>query len=115
MKFLYFAALVASTSAVTLNSEIYPHPDYYADGYSNTWKYSDMEHLVNETAYVDDIPAGDYSDPWIYNEGSFAGSGATDNVLVSLDAVEDDTLLYMQYQHMSARNQKLLEQDMHAF
>ena len=103
MKFLEFAALVASASAINLNSEseIYPHPDYYADGYSNTWKYSDMVHIVNETAYVNDVPTTT-ADPWIYDEGTFAGSTGADNALVQED---DETLVYMQQQHKAAHNQ----------
>ena len=101
MKFLNFAALVASTSAIALNNEIYPHPDFYADGYSNTWKYSEMDHIVNETAYTDDIPSGDFADPWIYNEGSFAGSSSSGNSLNINSAfvqvpADDETLLYLQ-------------------
>ena len=97
MKFLEFAALIASASAISINSEIYPHPDYYADGYSNTWKYTEMEHIVNETAYVNDVPTST-NDPWIYDEGTFAGSTASDNSLV-----------YLMEQHKQAKNQQLLE------
>ena len=79
MKSLHIAALVASCSGITLNSEIYPHPDYYADGYSNTWKYTEMPHIVNETAYVNDMPTGDYSDPSVLDENYVpeVGSGDT--------------------------------------
>ena len=108
MKFLDFAALVASVSAINLNSEIYPHPDYYADGYSNTWKYTEMEHIVNETAYVNDVPTTT-NDPWIYDEGAFAGSTATDNSLVQED---EETLVYLKEQHKSAHNQQVLDQIM---
>ena len=108
MKFLEFAALVASTSAINLNTEIYPHPDYYEDGYSNTWKYTEMEHIVNETAYINDIPL-ETNDPWIYNEGTFAGSTNSDNSLVQED---DETLLYLKEQHKSAHNQQMLDQIM---
>ena len=97
MKFLEFAALIASASAISINSEIYPHPDYYADGYSNTWKYTEMEHIVNETAYVNDVPTST-ADPWIYDEGAFAGSTASDNSLV-----------YLMEQHKAAKNQQLLD------
>ena len=108
MKFLQFAALVASASAINLNSEseIYPHPDYYADGYSNTWKYTEMPHIVNETAYVNDVPTGDFADPWIYDEGAFAGSTAVDNALLQVD---EETLVYMMEQHKAAHNQQFLE------
>ena len=98
MKFLEFAALIASASAISINAEIYPHPDYYADGYSNTWKYTEMEHIVNETAYVNDVPQFALDDPSIFDEGAFAGSGATDNVLV-----------YLMEQHKAAKNQQLLD------
>ena len=108
MKSFHFAALVASASAIGLNSEIYPHPDYYADGYSNTWKYTDMPHIVNETAYVNDVPTTT-SDPWLYDEGAFAGSTASDNALVQED---DETLLYLKEQHKAAHNQQVLEQIM---
>ena len=107
MKFLEFAALVASTSAISINSEIYPHPDYYADGYSNTWKYTEMEHIVNETADVNDVPQP--HDPWIFDEGAFAGSTAQDNSLVQED---DETFLYLKEQYKQAKNQQLLDQIM---
>ena len=112
MKFLDFGALVASASAINLNSEIYPHPDYYEDGYSNTWKYTEMTHIVNETAYVNDVPTGDFSDPWIYDEGTFAGSTASDNAVtspVSLLQVDEEELVYLKEQHKSAHNQKVLD------
>ena len=80
-----FFAFLAAASAVSLNTEytidhtvdpLSPyHPDYYGDRYSETWKYTDQEHLVNETAYVMDSPPGDYSDPWVLNEGPFNGFG----------------------------------------
>ena len=54
---MFYLALIASASAVSLNSFIYPHPDYFADGYSDTWQYVNHNHLVNETSYVDDQPA----------------------------------------------------------
>ena len=104
MKFLEFAALIASASAISINSEIYPHPDYYADGYSNTWKYTEMEHIVNETAYVNDQPKFALDDPSIIDDGAagtFAGSGSSDNSLV-----------YLMEQHKAAKNQQLLDQIM---
>ena len=100
-----FTALVASASALNLNAEIYPHPDYYADDYSNTWRYTLMDHIVNETAYVADIPTGDYSDPWIYDEATnFAGAPVQGNALA-----DDQSLLYLMEQHKTAHNQQLLE------
>ena len=51
--------LVSAASAVTLNMKPYdPNhvPDYYADGYSDTWSYTTNHKLVNETAYVMDQP-----------------------------------------------------------
>ena len=98
MKFLEFAALIASASAISINAEIYPHPDYYADGYSNTWKYTEMEHIVNETAYVNDVPQFALDDPSIFDEGTFAGSTSSDN-----------TLVYLKEQHKAAKNQQLLD------
>ena len=118
MKFLQFAALVASASAINLNSEIYPHPDYYADGYSNTWKYTEMEHIVNETAYVIDATTAPNYDPWVFDEGAFAGSTATDNAIVvpvanvQLSEEQEQSLVYMQEQHKAAHNQQMLEQIM---
>ena len=109
MKFLEFAALIASASAISINSEIYPHPDYYEDGYSNTWKYTEMTHIVNETAYVNDVPAFAIADPDIFDEGSFAGSGSSDNVLVQEN---EETLVYLKEQHKMAKNQQLLDQIM---
>ena len=119
MKSLQFAALVASASAVALNSGIYPHPDYYEDGYSNTWKYTEMTHIVNETAYVNDDPKlkddGVSQHDWILDEGTFAGSTTSDNALpeqVITLQMDDETLLYLKEQHKSYHNQQVLDQIM---
>ena len=33
-------------------------PDYWDGSYSNTWKYTDKPHLVNETAFMEGNPWG---------------------------------------------------------
>ena len=33
-------------------------PDYWDGSYSNTWKYTDKAHLVNETAFMEGNPWG---------------------------------------------------------
>ena len=103
MKFLEFAALIASASAISINAEIYPHPDYYADGYSNTWKYTEMEHIVNETAYVNDVPQRFLDDPSIIEAGAAAFAASSSS---------ESSLVYLMEQHKAAKNQQLLDQIM---
>ena len=113
-----FFAFVAATSAINLNSEytidhtVDPnspyHPDYYGDKYSETWKYAEEEHLVNETAYTGDVPTGDYSDPWNFDEGAFAGSTSTSNTLSSFLEL-DAEVNYLRQQHTAKMHQDFLD------
>jgi len=47
--------LMGSISAVKINQSL---PDYWDDDYSKTWKYTEHEHIVNETAWLEGNPYG---------------------------------------------------------
>ena len=54
--------MAATASAITLNQRI---PDYWADGYSDTWYYAGRPHIVNEVEWKADDPVGYADAVWV--------------------------------------------------
>ena len=70
MKFV-IGLILGNISALKLNQAAAELPDYWDGTYSNTWKYTDREHIVNETAWMEGNPYG-YTQA-VFGEGSKGG------------------------------------------
>lgn len=55
MNKLVIGLFLGTITALRLNQAL---PDYWDGNYSNTWKYTDHTHLVNETAWLEGNPYG---------------------------------------------------------
>ena len=68
--------LLGSISALRMNQAL---PDYWDGNYSNTWKYTNHDHIVNETAWLEGNPYG-YTEAvyGVNNKGSQRSDGYPD-------------------------------------
>ena len=72
MNKLVIGLFLGTISAVKINQAL---PDYWDGSYSNTWKYTDHNHIVNETAWIEGNPYG-YTEA-VFGDGVKA-TGRTD-------------------------------------
>ena len=97
--------LLGSISAVKINQAL---PDYWDGNYSNTWKYTDRDHIVNETAWLEGNPWG-YSQA-VFGDGSPGGANRTDGYddlqtgAKTLVMMEDANLAAPDYNRVDAWN-----------
>lgn len=68
--------LLGNISAMKLNQASADLPDYWDGNYSNTWKYADKEHIVNETSWLEGNPYG-YTEA-VFGDGGIKGGDRTD-------------------------------------
>lgn len=69
MNKLVIGLFLGSVSALKLNEQL---PDYWDGWYSNTWRHTDKEHIVNETAWLEGNPYG-YTEA-VFGDGVLGGN-----------------------------------------